>query len=660
LHLTPINDTVYIRISNMKKRTKRVPRKFARLVGRNKIVALTVVLFCVSVGGFVLPNLFAQTGPLPVAMDFAGHPDNAPDYGVVLTWKGYTPDHWTIRGSGTTLQVRGTTKTITGLRCNQSYAFEIAAADAGNIIKGPWTTTGSVVECAGVAVSLGTVSGNVIPVHWSRSSSVTTTYSVYAVSGGAMQTVVSGTASQSGTVNFTGKCGTAYSFYGVAAAVQNAVSATVSAATAACPPAAPPASSNNTTSPKPSGGSSAPTSKPKTVTKSSSPSIAAVPAGPPTAPANFAATVTSSKIVSLKWDNTGGADHYVISRSTDQTNWSELTDPTGSEQSYTDDSAAFSATYYYQITAVGADGQKSPPATTQITTTAFKSSSDQLISPDKSVVVAIPDGAIGSEYDCALNADQDDSSSQPSGQAMILGPYSLLCVTEDGATVHTFNKPVTVTMKLASVATGYQDFTGYGVVNGSWSAVKDAQYAPDGQQLSFTLTKAQTFAAFGKEQGSTLGGVIVTILLLLLFSGAVVFVLWWRRRSGSSLTGLGSTSSGMSLPPAAVTAAAPAGPLPLTAEQEFRKAVSQPDCSHLGMAQQVIPSSQGCLECERDHTRWNALRICLVCGHVGCSDDSPEQHAFKHFRETGHPIIYEYSNPSGNTIGWCYIDQTYI
>jgi hypothetical protein len=123
--------------------------------------------------------------------------------------------------------------------------------------------------------------------------------------------------------------------------------------------------------------------------------------------------------------------------------------------------------------------------------------------------------------------------------------------------------------------------------------------------------------------------------------------------------GIGLPFSGGSYSPAARATVA-AGPAPLTAEQEFKQALAKPDCSHLGMAQQVIPSSQGCYECEQQHTHWNSLRICLICGHVGCSDDSPEQHALKHFHATGHPLIYEYGNPAGNTIGWCYIDQTYI
>ena len=53
--------------------------------------------------------------------------------------------------------------------------------------------------------------------------------------------------------------------------------------------------------------------------------------------------------------------------------------------------------------------------------------------------------------------------------------------------------------------------------------------------------------------------------------------------------------------------------------------------------------------------RWVHLRLCLTCGHVGCCDSSPNQHATKHFHATGHPIMK--SAEPGEDWGWCYIDQ---
>ena len=53
----------------------------------------------------------------------------------------------------------------------------------------------------------------------------------------------------------------------------------------------------------------------------------------------------------------------------------------------------------------------------------------------------------------------------------------------------------------------------------------------------------------------------------------------------------------------------------------------------------VPPSGTGCVECDATDGWWFHLRRCATCGHVGCCDTSPSQHATAHFRETGHPVI---------------------
>ena len=51
------------------------------------------------------------------------------------------------------------------------------------------------------------------------------------------------------------------------------------------------------------------------------------------------------------------------------------------------------------------------------------------------------------------------------------------------------------------------------------------------------------------------------------------------------------------------------------------------------------PSGTGCAECLATGGWWFHLRRCARCGHIGCCDTSPSQHASKHVRESGHPII---------------------
>jgi hypothetical protein len=52
------------------------------------------------------------------------------------------------------------------------------------------------------------------------------------------------------------------------------------------------------------------------------------------------------------------------------------------------------------------------------------------------------------------------------------------------------------------------------------------------------------------------------------------------------------------------------------------------------------PSGDGCVEClVSPKGWWFHLRRCAECGHIGCCDSSPSQHASKHAAATGHPII---------------------
>ena len=56
-----------------------------------------------------------------------------------------------------------------------------------------------------------------------------------------------------------------------------------------------------------------------------------------------------------------------------------------------------------------------------------------------------------------------------------------------------------------------------------------------------------------------------------------------------------------------------------------------------------------------DGGEWLHLRICLICGHVACCDDSPNRHATAHAHATSHPIIR--SLEPGEDWNWCYVDE---
>ena len=61
-----------------------------------------------------------------------------------------------------------------------------------------------------------------------------------------------------------------------------------------------------------------------------------------------------------------------------------------------------------------------------------------------------------------------------------------------------------------------------------------------------------------------------------------------------------------------------------------------------GVDPSVPPSGNGCVECEAASGWWFHLRRCAQCGHVGCCDSSPSQHASVHAKEAGHPVIQSF------------------
>jgi hypothetical protein len=53
----------------------------------------------------------------------------------------------------------------------------------------------------------------------------------------------------------------------------------------------------------------------------------------------------------------------------------------------------------------------------------------------------------------------------------------------------------------------------------------------------------------------------------------------------------------------------------------------------------IPPSGSVCVECDETGGWWFHLRRCAHCGHVGCCDSSPSQHAKHHAADAGHPMV---------------------
>ena len=86
----------------------------------------------------------------------------------------------------------------------------------------------------------------------------------------------------------------------------------------------------------------------------------------------------------------------------------------------------------------------------------------------------------------------------------------------------------------------------------------------------------------------------------------------------------------------------------------FTGQVADKDCVHLADVAVVRTDAVTCEDCDADEI-WPALRLCLICGHVGCCDTSDNMHAKAHWEQSGHPLIRSIRMDEGWV--WCYEDN---
>jgi uncharacterized UBP type Zn finger protein len=90
----------------------------------------------------------------------------------------------------------------------------------------------------------------------------------------------------------------------------------------------------------------------------------------------------------------------------------------------------------------------------------------------------------------------------------------------------------------------------------------------------------------------------------------------------------------------------------------FTHSLREKTCSHLHLIQVREPSTRVCQDCIDLGDSWPNLRMCLICGYVGCCDTSKNKHMHQHIEETGHPLIR--SIEAGEGWIWCYPDEAFI
>jgi ubiquitin-hydrolase Zn-finger-containing protein len=76
-----------------------------------------------------------------------------------------------------------------------------------------------------------------------------------------------------------------------------------------------------------------------------------------------------------------------------------------------------------------------------------------------------------------------------------------------------------------------------------------------------------------------------------------------------------------------------------------------------GVDPSVPPSGTGCADCDAADPQgwWFHLRRCAECGHIGCCDSSPGQHASAHAAASGHRFVRSFE--PGEEWFWDYGEQ---
>jgi hypothetical protein len=90
----------------------------------------------------------------------------------------------------------------------------------------------------------------------------------------------------------------------------------------------------------------------------------------------------------------------------------------------------------------------------------------------------------------------------------------------------------------------------------------------------------------------------------------------------------------------------------------FTGQVADKPCSHLHLIEVTEPGTAVCEHCLESGDIWPALRMCLVCGFVGCCETSVNKHMKAHYQETGHCIFRSVRMAEG--WGWCYEDNAFL
>ena len=82
-------------------------------------------------------------------------------------------------------------------------------------------------------------------------------------------------------------------------------------------------------------------------------------------------------------------------------------------------------------------------------------------------------------------------------------------------------------------------------------------------------------------------------------------------------------------------------------------------CAHIAKVTNVtLPSGKRvCEECIKVADAWVHLRTCQTCGATLCCDSSPNRHASRHARASGHPVVAS-AQPEERWL-YCFPDEAF-
>ena len=275
-----------------------------------------------------------------------------------------------------------------------------------------------------------------------------------------------------------------------------------------------------TVKPKPSGG----TSSGGTTTQQGS-------GGTLTAPTNLTANTNVVGVV-LNWSLSSGGTgdiSYQIDRSTNGTDWQSVSSSVFGS-SYADTTASYNASYTYRVRASDSTGAVSDYVTATVTTGSYSATPGNTISSDDGNVTAtIADGAVDKDSACAIvNQSETQPISNPSAP-IVQGPYLLICRNANGDVINEFKGNVDIAIKLTSESrNGHGNFkiTEIQPDSTDWQNV-DSKYNSKDKTITFTTTKASTFAVTAQKQANILRYVLIGLLVAGI--GFVLFMIIKRK-----------------------------------------------------------------------------------------------------------------------------------